>query len=223
MDPVALTVGALIVVAAAGAFALAFFFVMVLKRMRLSTIVIRAVGLVLVVIAVCALAIATQLDATAAVGVLGAVAGYLFGAGSSGDSGSVTAGDVGDGNTIVGRDLNQRVDALKAETVHLTQALTSLQRSTEARATGTTVIDLVTPHVGQIADDDLARKIAELIAREHASGAQIRATVGPYLSRRDNFMSTLLVFDTGAETSAEFRTVYACGAERPAPPRAPGR
>jgi len=210
-----LAVAALVVIAAAGAFAFAFFFVMVLKRIRLSTVTIRAVGIILVVVAVCALAIATQLDATAAVGVLGAVAGYLFGAASSGDSSSVSAGDVGDGNTIVGRDLNQWVDELKAETVHLAQAVSSLNQVTAAReSTGILIVELVNRKVAFAEFDEYTRELQSVIRKAHEQGEGLVATLGPYDSRLNDFTSTILIFQSPHVDGVSRRTVDGTGVER---------
>ncbi len=217
MDSSALSVVALIVIAAAGGFALSFFFVMVLKRIRISTITIRAVGIVVVVIAVCALAISAQLDSTAAVGVLGAVAGYLFGAGSSGDSSAVSAGDVGDGNTIVGRDLNQRVDELKAETVHLSQAVSSLSRVAANReSTSIHIVELVTPHkVARFGSDQFAVEFADVVSSRQGNGQHLVTTTGPYDSRHNDFTSTILVFASDGPPGTNHETIYRRGANPP--------
>lgn len=216
MDSSALSVVALIVIAAAGGFALSFSFVMVLKRIRISTITIRAVGIVVVVIAVCALAISAQLDSTAAVGVLGAVAGYLFGAGSSGDSSAVSAGDVGDGNTIVGRDLNQRVDELKAETVHLSQAVSSLSRVAANReSTSIHIVELVTPKVARFGSAEFAAEFADVVSSRQGNGQHLVTTTGPYDSRQDDFTSTILVFASDGPPGTNHETIYRLGANPP--------
>ena len=195
MTESSLAVGALVVVAGAGVFALAFFFVIVVKKLRLSTPVIRAVGLVLVVVAVCALALATQSNVTAAVGVLGAVAGYLFGAASSGESSSVSAGDVGDGNTIVGRDLNQTVEQLKAEAVNLTQAVGRLHaEADERKPAGTVVIELVTRRLSWTSDEEYLDALQSVILQQTASGGWLLTSAGPYDSHNNDFSSTVLVF-----------------------------
>lgn len=84
-----------------------------------SKLSIRAVGIIFVLVAATALAIIYESAVVAAVGLLGAVAGYLFGAPSAGGSSesSANVGDVsGDNARIAGRDLveKQLVDRLES-------------------------------------------------------------------------------------------------------------
>lgn len=83
-------------------------------RGGISTLTIRAVGIVFVVVAASLLAIIYESAVVAAVGLLGAVAGYLFGVSAAGSSESqASVGDIsGDNAKVAGRDLVEKLESL---------------------------------------------------------------------------------------------------------------
>jgi hypothetical protein len=94
---------------------------------------IRAVGIVFVVVAAALLAVIYERAVVAAVGLLGAVAGYLFGASSGGDNESqVTTGDVsGDNAKIAGRDLIEKLESLSTTVESYGTTLASVAEAAE--------------------------------------------------------------------------------------------
>ncbi|MXS86339.1 hypothetical protein ABO04_10660 [Nitrosomonas sp. HPC101] len=91
---------------------------------------LRAVGLVLIAILASLLAIAKSDNLTAAMGILGAIAGYLFGAkADSGNANSnvsrvdASGANFGDNARVVGRDLNETVNNINARVQELGEIL----------------------------------------------------------------------------------------------------
>ncbi|WEK12327.1 MAG: hypothetical protein P0Y48_07485 [Candidatus Microbacterium phytovorans] len=104
----------LVLIAVFGLASLAFFFLRTKKDAELSKLTIRAVGIVLVIVTAALLAVAYESAVVAAVGLLGAVAGYLFGSSSStgGNESQATVRDItGDDNRVAGRDIVERLDS----------------------------------------------------------------------------------------------------------------
>lgn len=204
---------AMMYVAVAGGLALVFFFVVVTKRLKLSVAILQAVGIVVVIVAVCALAFSKQVDGTAAIGVLGAVAGYLFGAAASSHSGTVSADNVGDGNTIVGRDLNQQIDELKAEAVNLSQSVASLQElDDQRRKMGTVILEVVTPRAEGFSDDSYVRLVESVLRRMARSHNRLVSWTGPHASRQSDFSSSVFVFETDRHSDVSRISCVALGA-----------
>ncbi|QOJ19662.1 MAG: hypothetical protein HRU77_02460 [Gammaproteobacteria bacterium] len=91
---------------------------------------LRAVGLVLIAVLATLLAIAKSDNLTAAMGILGTIAGYLFGAKT--DSGNTQSSDshvdalganFGDNARVAGRDLNETVNNINAHVQELGKIL----------------------------------------------------------------------------------------------------
>lgn len=91
---------------------------------------LRAVGLVLIAVLATLLAVAKSDNLTAAMGILGAIAGYLFGA--KADSSSTQSNDsrvdasganFGDNARVAGRDLNETVNNINARVQELGEIL----------------------------------------------------------------------------------------------------
>jgi hypothetical protein len=82
---------------------------------------LRVVGLVLIAVLAALLAIAKSDNLNAAMGILGAIAGYLFGAKADSDSSSVDASgaNLGDNARIAGRDINETVNNINARVQEL--------------------------------------------------------------------------------------------------------
>ena len=111
---------------------------------------LRAVGLVLIAVLATLLAIAKSDNLTAAMGILGAIAGYLFGAKTdSGNAQSNTSrvdasgANFGDNSRVAGRDLNETVNNINARVQELGAILSQegskidrLVASQEAARTG---------------------------------------------------------------------------------------
>ncbi len=82
---------------------------------------LRAIGIVLIAVLATLLAIAKLDNITAAMGILGAIAGYLFGAEAKDTSGSgsstgvnATGAQVGDNARIAGRDINDTINNIES-------------------------------------------------------------------------------------------------------------
>src|SRR5712671_4353671 len=84
---------------------------------------LRVVGIVLIALLVCFLSLAKANDITAAMGILGTIAGYLFGATRARDSeesqsrSSVNASGAkfGDDAKVAGRDINEMIENLQGD------------------------------------------------------------------------------------------------------------
>lgn len=102
-------------IVAFGATALAFFYFSGGKPSGgVSKLNIRAVGIVFVVVAAAVLAVVYESAVVAAVGLLGAVAGYLFGASAvESNESQANVGDIsGDNAKVAGRDLVEKLESL---------------------------------------------------------------------------------------------------------------
>lgn len=81
---------------------------------------LRVIGIILIATLATVLAIARQDSLNSAMGILGAIAGYLFGIQDNGKNqqpadSSVATGDVGDHNKIAGRDINETIENLSTQ------------------------------------------------------------------------------------------------------------
>lgn len=83
---------------------------------------LRVVGIVLIAVLVCLLSLAKSSDMTAAMGILGTIAGYLFGARAgdaekleSGSSVDASGAKFGDQAKIAGRDINEMIENLQGD------------------------------------------------------------------------------------------------------------
>lgn len=138
----------IVVIAVFGLASLGFFFATLrVGRDGISKTVVRAVGIVLVVVSAAVLAMIYESAVVAAVGLLGAVAGYLFGAGVSGGStdSQANVGDVsGDNTKIAGRDLVEKalVDRMESLNTTIEQHSHSLASATGAARSGVHVHEL---------------------------------------------------------------------------------
>jgi hypothetical protein len=83
---------------------------------------LRIVGIVLVAVLTALLALAKSNDLTAAMGILGAIVGYLFGAktngrdkSNAGSSVEASGSEFGDNARIAGRDINEMIETMHGE------------------------------------------------------------------------------------------------------------
>lgn len=83
---------------------------------------LRAVGIVFIALLVCLLSIAKAGDMNAAMGILGAIAGYLFGAkagdseeSESGSSVDASGATFGNAAKVAGRDINEMIENLQGD------------------------------------------------------------------------------------------------------------
>lgn len=91
---------------------------------------LRAVGLVLIAVMAALLAIAKTDNLNAAMGILGAIAGYLFGAKADADTSHINKSSVdasganfGDNTRVAGRDINETVNNISARVQELGKIL----------------------------------------------------------------------------------------------------
>lgn len=91
---------------------------------------LRVVGIVLIAILATLLGIVKDDQITAAIGILGAIAGYLFG--SKGESGNTSSADAsgatfGDNAKLAGRDINETISNIQAKVDNLQEVLRNSQ------------------------------------------------------------------------------------------------
>lgn len=146
---------------------------------------LRVVGIVLIAALVCLLSLAKSSDITAAMGILGAIAGYLFGATRATDaeeaksSSSVDASGARFGNDarVAGRDINEMIENLQGDIKEIKDSV--INQVTDSGLSEDSVTEFLF-FTSFLSDGEPINESAKVIRNFQPHGWSLFSTAGSY-------------------------------------------
>jgi len=167
---------------------------------------LRAIGIVLIALFASVLAIAKTEDVSAALGILGAIAGYLFGTQSSGGASlSTKVGADGSINNskIAGRDINETINNLQAKVDSLAGFIDGNLSKIELSVQRQHELEYVINNVFERSSVDVYRAMGQVIGRWAAEGYSLISVTENY----DRSDAMILVFGRPARRREDVGSV----------------